>query len=571
MSAQRTAFALPPPDTTNDELGAKAIEVATMLGDSVVDVKHCMDPQSGKITPRTWGMLATGAVSLIVSAIAFYVSVHTAAFNKGALDYWTRVAHKPAHGFRPEMLSAGYDWLAFGGFALGLVTLAMALFRIRRELKSPYYRIGTAPGVEQPVTGAPAEDFPLVAPRGDDFVFNFGAGITGEMSVNGKTVGLAELAASGQARPSTTTVGAFELPIPLHSRIRANIGNTQFLVSGVAKPRTHAAPLMALESRTLSYFAGSLAVHLGIVLLFQLMPIESSTASWELATQEPTGIESHSKVQEDAVLEPEDADKGGAGAAASGKAMALNEGQAGTTKSTNVDGHMRIKDNGLPPQLARAQAIEEARTAGILGSTRLMTGDAFASLTATDNLSSGADGVNVWGPIYGADGEGHGFGGYGRQGFGGGGGCLGGDCGIIGTKDGYGKLGLGKFPGSGWDVPGGGIPGGKRHTPNIPKPIVGTPTGTPGLDKEMIRRYIRRNIAKISYCYEKELLANPGLAGDVQIAFFIQPDGTVTGSTGKGVSPAVANCVADVVGGIEFPKAAGGVQVNYPFTFRPAQ
>lgn len=571
MSAQRTAFALPTPDTTHDEPGAKAIEVATMLGDSVVDVKHCMDPQSGKITPRTWGMLATGAVSLIVSVIAFYVSVHTAAFNKGALDYWTRVAHKPAHGFRPEMLSAGYDWLAFGGFALGLLAVTVALIRIRRERKSPYYRVGTAPGVEQPVTGAPAEDFPLVAPRGDDFVFNFGAGITGEMSVNGKTVGLAELAASGQARPSTTTVGAFELPIPLHSRIRATIGNTQFLVSGVARPRTHAAPLLALESRTLSYFAGSLAVHLGIVLLFQLMPVEASTASWEIADREPTTTESNSPAREDHVDEPEDADKGGAGAEASGKAMALDEGAAGTTKSTNVDGHLRIKDNGLPPQLARTQAIEEARSAGVLGSVSLASGDAFASLTATDNLSSGFDGVNVWGPIYGADGEGQGYFGYGRHGFGGGGGCGGEDCGIIGTKDGYGKLGLGKFAGSGWDGIGGGMPNGRRHTPSVPKTIVGTPNGTPGLNKDIIRRYIRRNLSKISYCYEKELLANPGLAGDVQVSFFIQPDGTVTASTGKGVSPVVASCVADVVGAIEFPKAAGGVQVNYPFTFRPAK
>ena len=40
---------------------------------------------------------------------------------------------------------------------------------------------------------------------------------------------------------------------------------------------------------------------------------------------------------------------------------------------------------------------------------------------------------------------------------------------------------------------------------------------------------------------------------------------------GSGVDPEVANCVADVIKGIEFPKpkGGGGVQVNYPFTFRP--
>ena len=67
----------------------KAIEVATLLGDSVVDVKHCMNPQSGKLTPRTWAMLAAGSVCLLMSAIAFVVSVQTAAYNKAGLDYWT--------------------------------------------------------------------------------------------------------------------------------------------------------------------------------------------------------------------------------------------------------------------------------------------------------------------------------------------------------------------------------------------------------------------------------------------------------------------------------------------------
>jgi hypothetical protein len=40
----------------------KAIEVATMLGDSVVDVKHCMDPHSGKISSRTWALVAFGVM-----------------------------------------------------------------------------------------------------------------------------------------------------------------------------------------------------------------------------------------------------------------------------------------------------------------------------------------------------------------------------------------------------------------------------------------------------------------------------------------------------------------------------
>ena len=65
------------------------------------------------------------------------------------------------------------------------------------------------------------------------------------------------------------------------------------------------------------------------------------------------------------------------------------------------------------------------------------------------------------------------------------------------------------------------------------------------------------------------MLAKPGLSGTVQTQFFISPNGTVTASNGSGVDAEVANCVADVIRGIEFPKpkGGGGVQVNYPFTF----
>jgi len=556
------------------EQGGKAIEVATMLGDSVVDVKHCMDPHSGKISSRTWALLATGALCVLVSAIAFYVSVSTAAYNKGALEYWTHVAHKPAYAYRAQQLSTGYDWLAFGGFLAGLGSIAFALLRIRDERKSPYYRIGTAPEVEQPVEGAPSPSFPLVAPQGDDFVFNFGAGMTGEAIIDGRATPLAELAAKGQARPSLTQPGAFELPFALSSRIRAKVGQTQFLVSAVAKPRRQSVPLFAgLQSRTMSYFAGSLGVHLGIVLLLSYIPVEAGTAAIDLTMTENTEIKSSNTIDDD--VPPEDrvqVDDGGAGSEGAQAQMALEEGQAGTTKSDRTAGKMRMKNNNIDPAVARIQAIEEARTAGILGSVSLQSGDAFASLTATDNLSSGPDDVNVYGAIYGADGESFGYFGYGRSGFGAGGGCESGPCdGIVGTQPGYGKIGLGKFGRSGWDGPGGGVLGTRKHPPGVPNPVIGQPESKGGLDKSIIRRYIKRNIDKIKYCYEKQLLAQPGLEGTVSVQFFITPTGSVTSSIGAGVDPTVANCVAGVVSNIEFPKPdGGGVQVNYPFTFHPA-
>jgi hypothetical protein len=559
------------------EQHGKAIEVATMLGDSVVDVKHCMDPKGGKVSPKTWALLAAGALCVLVSGIAFYVSVSTAAYNQGALDYWTQVAHKPAYSYRPQLLSAGYDWLAFGGFAMGIVAMIGGLLRVRDERRSPYYRVGTAPGVEQPVQGAPTEAFPLVAPTetGEDFVFNFGAGMTGDAIIDGRATPLAELAATGRARPSAALPGAYELPLVAQSRIRTKIGQTLFVVSAVPQPRRQPTPLLAgMQSRTMAYFAGSLGVHLALVLLLAQIPVDAGSASFDIATLESTTSKIDGTMQED--LPPEQIAaiaEGGGGSEGASAQMALPEGAAGTTKSTNQTGHIRIKDKDMDPQLARIQAIEEARTAGILGSSALQSGDYFASLTETGNLSSGQDDMNVYGPLFGADGEGAGMFGYGRSGFGGGGGCeAGGDAcaGIIGTQPGYGRIGLGKFGRSGWDGPGGGGPRQRRHTPEVPRPVIGTPTGSGDLDKSIVRRYILRNVDKISYCYEKQLLARPGLEGTIAVTFFITPTGSVKSSVGAGFDPTVANCVADIIGAIEFPrpKGGGGVQVNYPFTFK---
>jgi hypothetical protein len=549
----------------------KAIEVATMLGDSVVDVKHCMDPRSGKVSSRTWALFATGALCVLVSGIAFYISVTTAAYNASALDYWTTVAHKPAFSYRPELLSSGYDWLAFGGFGFGIVTLVAALLRMRDERRSPYYRVGTAPGVEQPVVGAPTESFPLIAPSGDDFVFNFARGITGEAIIDGRATSFAELAASGRARPSTALPGAYELPLVDSARIRATIGQTSFLVAPVARPRRHATPLFATDSKTLAYFAGSLGVHLALVLLLAQIPVDGGGTSFDISQNEMVLMRISGKMAEEVPPEPVEHDTGGGGSEGVGAQMALAEGAAGTTATNRKDGHIRIKQKTDTEQLARAQAIEAARTAGVLGVIGSQNGDVFASLTEVGNISSGFDMDDVRGPLFGADGEGHGYFGYGRTGFGAGGGCAGvsGCDGIIGTEPGYGRIGLGKFGRSGWSGPGGGGPGTRRHTPGVPNPIIGQPTGTGDLDKSIIRRYIKRNIDKIKYCYEKQLLAKPGLAGSVSVSFFITPMGSVKGATGGGMDATVANCVADVVSTIEFPKpTGGGVQVNYPFTFQ---
>ncbi len=109
------------------------------------------------------------------------------------------------------------------------------------------------------------------------------------------------------------------------------------------------------------------------------------------------------------------------------------------------------------------------------------------------------------------------------------------------------------------------------HGTGTPSIRIGQPLAHGELDKAIIRRYIKRNVQKILYCYEKELLVSPTLAGTISVQFFIAPSGEAKTVTASGVDPRVAACISDVVKSIEFPKpkGGGGVQVNYPFTFRP--
>jgi hypothetical protein len=546
----------------DDFSGARAVEVAAMLGDSVVGVKHCINPKSGKVTGTTWGLFALGAACLVVFVFSFYTAVQNAAYNKGRYDYETQVLKKPGYAVRPRMLSAGFDWAAFGGLISSIVMMTSAVARMRKEKESPYARIGTAPGVEFPVEGAPAPSFPLVAPHGDDFAFSFTHGMEGEMVVNGQSTTLAELASQGR-----TTIS----PIPAGAKIRARVGKTTFMVSSVARPRRHAAPLVSFDTPFLVSLGGTAgAFAILLILLFQIPP-DDSAANADLASLEDTSTRTNSSSQDDPPPPPpeDQPDDGKDESGGTGQAMALDEGKMGKKDSDRAEGQYKMQKTQDDPQLARQQAIDAARTAGILGNTALMQGGAFASLTGTGDISSGFDDSNIYGGLLGNEaGEMNGGFGYGRSGFGPGGGGTG--WGTIGTGR-YGTIGHGSGTGSGYGV-GGGRGGMRGRTAAVPTVSIGQPNAQGDLDKAIIRRYIKRNIQKITYCYEKQLLAKPGLSGTVQTQFFITPNGNVASASGSGVDPEVANCVADVIHGIEFPKpkGGGGVQVNYPFTFRPA-
>jgi len=107
-------------------------------------------------------------------------------------------------------------------------------------------------------------------------------------------------------------------------------------------------------------------------------------------------------------------------------------------------------------------------------------------------------------------------------------------------------------------------------------PDGGAPTGVRGsLDKEIIRRIIRRHINEVKDCYEQELASNPTLAGKVMVNFTIAGSGDVIASSLHSSTmndPRVENCTVQAVRRWQFPKPLGGgsVTVTYPFVLEPA-
>jgi TonB family protein len=202
---------------------------------------------------------------------------------------------------------------------------------------------------------------------------------------------------------------------------------------------------------------------------------------------------------------------------------------------------------------------------------KMAEGSHIASIFGRDT-ASGLDAENVLGGLIGNQiGEAYGVGGLGLVGTGAGGGGTGegtiglGNLGTIGKGGGGGN-------GSGYGRGAGGLGGRRAKAPDV---IPGQANVRGSLDKEIIRRIIRRHINEVKYCYEQELTRKADLGGRVSVQFTIAATGQVVASVLQNSTMGnarVENCVVQAVRRWEFPKPLGGgiVIVTYPFAFTPA-
>jgi outer membrane biosynthesis protein TonB len=92
------------------------------------------------------------------------------------------------------------------------------------------------------------------------------------------------------------------------------------------------------------------------------------------------------------------------------------------------------------------------------------------------------------------------------------------------------------------------------------------------LSKEQVYKVVKAHFAGVKYCYEKELQHKSSLAGNVDIFWVIQPDGTVSKANVKSSAmndAAVEGCIVRQVKQWQFPKAPGQTIVGrFPFVFK---
>ncbi len=93
------------------------------------------------------------------------------------------------------------------------------------------------------------------------------------------------------------------------------------------------------------------------------------------------------------------------------------------------------------------------------------------------------------------------------------------------------------------------------------------------LDREVVKNYIRKQLAKIRWCYQKAFQKNPELEGKLTVSFVISPTGSVMSA--KVINSSLADkelegCVEQKIMTWRFPAPQGGgvVKVNYPFVLR---
>ena len=396
----------------------------------------------------------------------------------------------------------------------------------------------------------PSDHFPIVEQTEGSVLINFTGDSVGFIESAGSRTSTADLISSGRAQPKKVDGqkgGYHQVELSGDERFVNDIGHVVFFIHRVHKARVIPAPfgkdtdwLYLGVLAALLFLGGALAINL------LLTPYDPSQ---EVITIPDRFVEL--MVQE---VEKEKKEKKPSGNEDAGEGAKAKEEEGKTGKKE----HKLKKAKGSKVAIQKSELDKQiAESTGLLADLNQMTDTSMFGTGGLDNTISSAVGGLI-GSQYGQ----FGAGGLGSRGSGLGGGGSAAGLGGLGTRgSGMGASGYGRGAGF-YGKKGGGAPG------------VGTgdPIILGALDKSIIDRIVKQHLAKIRYCYQKELNKNPKLFGKLVVKFVIAKDGSVSTATTKASTlgnPIVEKCVNARFMRMRFPAPKGGgiVIVSYPFVF----
>lgn len=426
---------------------------------------------------------------------------------------------------------------AMGEIPAGLASLVPLLTlnmgRVEEGWKNPFY---------VPVDMLPRADYPLFESGGSNWVCNVNEKWDGFLDQGESRRSFSELIASGQARKGGE---GYQIEIPEDGRLVVDLGHTLFVAHNVYPGKR----IVASATENIDYpFLGMVAfAMISMVLLLTAVQLVPPPEKSEMEI-DPHLVEMLLQKEEEPPPEPEKNPDAGEGAKAKKEEGKVGKKDAKMEKAKGEKVAKKVMDK------------EVAENAGLLGALR---DDASLDSSLNNSGLSGSLQSGIGGLI-GAKGTQAGSGGLGGRGGGLGGG---------GTADGLGGMGTkGRGSGSSGYGTGGGDMG--QRGEGAIAGVGGDPIILGALDKSLIDAVIKRNMAAIRYCYQRELTKNPSLGGKITVKFVIAADGSVSQATTKASTmgnPAVESCINGRFMRFAFPQPKGGgvVIVSYPFIFSP--
>jgi TonB family protein len=444
--------------------------------------------------------------------------------------------------------------------------------RLLRTDETRAFTVGAARGVDAPVNPAylpaaaslPGGGHALIEPVPGGFALNLAPAMRAELQTPVQAL---------QLRPDFGRAEA-PLALPPDARVHVACGEVAFDIYAAEPAAVVPPPRFGADLREGGrYTAGVALAFLALLLIVRAIPEDPRSLAWDDLKKDrlmdhmvtiPLTVDSPEVTAAIANKAP-----GGGGApAAKGEA-----GKAGDKHEQRTVGRRAVAGRVDPKDAQDAAgAVRKNTLLAVLDGP--MSGSAAEVFERRAALGPDAEtvlGNLVDAPIAAA----YGVGGIGLVGTGEGGGGTGQHtlgAGGLGTLGVYGTgIGPGNGPGIGY---GRGVKLGTRHA-TTPDVLPGVVTAQGALDKEIIRRIVRRHLNEVKYCYDQALVRQPKLDGRMVAKFTISGTGQVVASfvaSSTLGSPGVEMCVANAIKRWEFPAPRGGglAIVSYPFTFSPA-